>query len=78
MDFAWMRQGACWGRDPLDMHPEYSQGRAITRTLIAKEVCSRCPVTALCLDYAVRNDITNGVYGGLTYEERLEWEASQG
>ena len=39
----------------------------------AKRLCGRCPVKAACLDYAVTNGETDGVWGGLTPDERDEY-----
>jgi len=36
----------------------------------ARQVCSACPVRQLCLDYAITNRITHGIWGGLTERER--------
>lgn len=36
----------------------------------AKAVCQRCPVRGPCLDYALRNSIRYGIWGGLNQEER--------
>lgn len=36
----------------------------------AKRICATCPVIGECLDYAVRTDQPDGVWGGLTYKER--------
>lgn len=32
----------------------------------AKDVCARCDVAAQCLEYALRNNETRGVWGGKT------------
>jgi WhiB family redox-sensing transcriptional regulator len=69
-----MRDAACAKVDPIVMHPEFGQGRAIARTRAAREVCARCSVTEPCLSYAISQDIDTGIYGGLTYDERLEVE----
>jgi WhiB family redox-sensing transcriptional regulator len=37
----------------------------------AKEICSKCPVSRQCLQYAMNNDITYGVWGGLGETDRL-------
>jgi hypothetical protein len=36
----------------------------------AKAVCGTCPIQLKCLDYAVTNKETEGVWGGLTAPER--------
>lgn len=49
------------------------EGKGITgerdRIGQAKQVCSRCPVRAECLSYAIDNDCS-GIYGGTTEQER--------
>lgn len=32
---------------------------------LAKIICAECPVRISCLNYAIRNDITYGVWGGV-------------
>lgn len=36
----------------------------------AKAVCARCPVRAECLDEAMSAGMTDGIWGGMTPEER--------
>ncbi|MDQ1018828.1 WhiB family transcriptional regulator [Streptomyces afghaniensis] len=36
----------------------------------AKALCALCPVRRACADYAIDNDIRDGIYGGLTVDER--------
>jgi hypothetical protein len=36
----------------------------------ARQVCATCPVRQPCLDYAISNRITHGIWGGLTERER--------
>jgi WhiB family redox-sensing transcriptional regulator len=36
----------------------------------AKRVCGRCEVQQECLDYALRNDLRHGVWGGMSERER--------
>lgn len=40
------------------------------QTIMAKAICSACPVKVECLDYAMRN-IEVGIWGGMTSAERL-------
>ncbi len=35
-----------------------------------KALCAGCPVREQCLDYAIKNRISDGMFGGLTPEER--------
>jgi hypothetical protein len=36
----------------------------------ARRVCAACPVRQPCLDYAISNRISHGIWGGLTERER--------
>lgn len=38
----------------------------------AKLICSRCPVAADCLAYALEHEIEFGVYGGLSARQRRD------
>lgn len=38
---------------------------------LAKEMCLRCPLKSQCLDYALEAKEMGGIWGGLTYRERL-------
>lgn len=61
----WVKRAACRGSDPDEFFPE--QGN---RALVAKAVCSRCPVRAECLEFAMRNYERFGIWGGHTAKER--------
>jgi WhiB family redox-sensing transcriptional regulator len=37
---------------------------------MTKELCSKCPVKLLCLEYALEANEENGIWGGLTRNER--------
>ena len=39
---------------------------------LAKEMCLRCPIKEQCLEYALEAREMSGIWGGLTYRERLE------
>ena len=61
----WRHQAACHGTDLNLFYPErgHSAGQA-------RQVCARCPVRQPCLEYALSNRITSGIWGGLTERER--------
>ena len=61
----WRELAACRGADLSLFFPERGESAES-----ARRVCARCPVREPCLDYAVTNRITSGVWGGLTERER--------
>jgi WhiB family transcriptional regulator, redox-sensing transcriptional regulator len=69
----WMRDALC---------PEYPDVAFFTNrgesTEPAKAVCARCLVLRECRDYAVAEDIRDGIWGGTTARERTALRASQG
>lgn len=62
----WQEYAACGGADPEQFFP----GKGGTNANPAKRVCARCPVRAECLRFALANDITHGVFGGLAPRTR--------
>lgn len=38
--------------------------------VVARETCLRCPVREACLMFALTNEISDGIWGGLTPTER--------
>lgn len=39
-------------------------------TIIAKEMCSDCPVKIQCFEYALETDQRHGIWGGTSPDER--------
>jgi WhiB family redox-sensing transcriptional regulator len=37
---------------------------------VAKRICATCPVRRQCLEYALANDVSHGVWGGASERER--------
>jgi WhiB family redox-sensing transcriptional regulator len=62
---AWQRRGACRGEPLGRFFPERG---ASTRE--AKEVCRGCVVREDCLEYALRDDQLQGIWGGMSERER--------
>jgi len=64
---SWMKEGNCKGADPELFFPERLD-HAGRRVAIA--VCDGCPVTNLCLEYALKNRIETGIWGGMSTRDR--------
>ena len=64
-DPSWRRRAACRGLDPALFFPEIGESAAE-----AKAVCAQCPVARQCLDFALANDETLGVWGATTPRAR--------
>jgi len=43
----------------------------VAREQRAKAVCGRCPAADACLDAAIASGERYGVWGGLTFDERI-------
>ena len=61
----WRELAACRGAG----HDLFFPGRGESAGP-ARRVCSACPVRQPCLDYAISNRISRGIWGGLTERER--------
>jgi WhiB family redox-sensing transcriptional regulator len=61
----WMPRGRCRTEPPSTYFP--SDGVGVE---IARRICAECPVKAPCLEYALRNGIDHGVWGGTSERER--------
>ena len=60
-----MADGLC-----RDIHPSVffpSDGVGVD---VARQICLDCPAKAPCLEYALRNRIDHGVWGGASERER--------
>ncbi|MFI6934880.1 WhiB family transcriptional regulator [Streptomyces sp. NPDC050287] len=66
----WLRSAACVGEDPELFFPVGTTGPALREIAAAKRVCARCPVMSPCLEFALDNGQTSGVWGGTCEEER--------
>ena len=65
---AWRNDAACRGYDTDLFFPEaMGHGNAIGVTIrvrAAKAICAICPVQDHCYQYAISNDIYDGIWGG--------------
>ncbi len=69
---SWAEQAICRGMDMSVFFPATRDG--VTK---AKKICATCPVSSQCLDYAIKNGLTHGVYGGMGEGQR-EWHIRNG
>jgi WhiB family redox-sensing transcriptional regulator len=65
MSEQWMAKGLCRTEPPSVFFP--SDGVGVE---VARRICADCPVKASCLEYALRNGIDHGVWGGTSERER--------
>ncbi len=63
----WQDSALCAQTDPEPFFPAKGEPN-----LNAKAVCRSCEVTAECPEYALTNDIVDGIWGGLSYRQRLK------
>jgi WhiB family redox-sensing transcriptional regulator len=66
----WWSLAACQSADPDLFFPISGAGPALGQVARAKAVCTACPVRCDCLRYALAAGPLQGVWGGLTEEER--------
>ena len=65
----WRNLDACRGLDPDRFFPE--RGDPFTASN-AQAVCAACPVAEQCLEFAIANDETVGIWGGLSGRQLRE------
>ena len=74
-DKPWQFKGACVGRAD---HADWWFPQAGDRAERARTVCARCKVRDACLEYAIDNNITHGIWGGLSPSERKSLRETAG
>lgn len=57
---------ACRGMDQAIFYPERGQDARE-----AKAVCAGCPERAACLEWAISHGEQHGIWGGLSFRQRL-------
>jgi len=66
--YEWQVHAVC--RNAPDPDVWFPKPRQCRRESMALRLCGTCPVTAECLEAATRDDLTDGIRGGLTEKER--------
>jgi WhiB family transcriptional regulator, redox-sensing transcriptional regulator len=72
----WTERAECRESDPELFFPLTTSGPSVYQTDQARAVCVRCAVRAQCLAWSLTNNITHGVWGGLSEQERRVLPAS--
>jgi WhiB family transcriptional regulator, redox-sensing transcriptional regulator len=66
----WREEGACRDADPELFFPISMTGAALRQIEEAKRICRGCPVRVQCLAWALDNQVTDGVWGATTPQQR--------
>lgn len=66
----WWNAAACRNAEPDLFFPISATPASRAVVQRAKRVCASCPVAAQCLNYALHHRQEQGIWGGLTDEER--------
>ncbi len=67
----WQSRAACRHEDPELFFPTGTSGPDTTHQIRrAKEVCRICSVRISCLEYAIVHSEEDGIWGGMTSDER--------
>lgn len=66
-DISWMQEAACQG-EPVEHF--FPSGDSPALYELGRLVCRDCPVRKDCLEYALRERLDDGLWGGLTVDER--------
>ena len=66
----WRDRAACLDEDPELFFPIGNTGPALRQIEESKAVCRRCEVIEACLSWAMESGKDDGVWGGLSDDER--------
>ncbi|WP_455768925.1 WhiB family transcriptional regulator [Micromonospora aurantiaca (nom. illeg.)] len=72
----WRDAAACRTEDPDLWFPAGDSGPYLATIEQAKQICRRCPVVTECLQYALDNNVSGGIFGGFTEQERRSTQRS--
>jgi len=74
-NFGWMEFAACKGADSEIFFAESGWHTANAK---AQEYCRNCTVYKDCMKFAIDNDITYGIWGGLSPNQRKKQAGQDG
>lgn len=67
---SWRDRAACLNESPELFFPIGTKGPAALQLIQAKQVCAACDVHNDCLQWALDLNVDEGVWGGLSEDER--------
>jgi WhiB family transcriptional regulator, redox-sensing transcriptional regulator len=67
---SWRSAASCLLADPDLFFPISAAGPSERQIAQAKKICAGCPVRQECLEFALSNDQSYGIWGGMTPEDR--------
>jgi WhiB family transcriptional regulator, redox-sensing transcriptional regulator len=73
----WRHKAACINHNPELFFPIGSTGPALEQTERAKAVCRGCTVITQCLKWTLDTNQNDGVWGGLSEDERRSLRRSK-
>jgi WhiB family redox-sensing transcriptional regulator len=68
----WLEFAECRNMDPDYFFPVGNTGPALEQIEKAIAVCRTCLAQTVCLEYALKTNQDNGIWGGTTEEERRQ------
>ncbi len=66
-ELEWTDRAECRDIEPSDVFFEVTNPAYVR---MAKSICSMCTVKKACIEFALRTDQKDGIWGGLTPKER--------
>ena len=69
---SWVERARCRGMDVELFFPIGTGEAAQAQAERAKRVCAECPVRRECLEYALSSGADDGIWGGMTPQERRQ------
>jgi len=67
----WRSAAACRSADPDLFFPISATGPAVRQIARAKTICAGCGVRRECLEFALADAQSYGIWGGTTAEDRM-------